>query len=443
MLKPTPSSNGTTINYQPAHVRCQSADTVQRPRIPASQLLPKRLSCQTVQASLPVLPSTPAEWKQAIAAIKEQHVSKRYRACSARCAEILNNLNDESRVEPAYLIYLHFYAAASMEMCTRPLPLTSPYRASILQQARTHYDRASALIQAAEEAVATRTRSCSVSSSRSSSLHSPASSISSRTWTADSATTSIPSSPTTSVCSFEEFRTKSALASPRRPGVPKRVKKVSFSLPPGSKYAEEEETEPDHRMASFRFPEPIVRPDSPTLGFDEEYFKAGVAMCEPPETPTVKVAESALVIGTTPYEKDLPLVPEEDHLTALAEDDNEVIVRVERSVHRYNETLTDLRQQLNIHTVNVETQLAMTPLASGRPSTPTSPGLLCSPGSPKMPVSPLRFSPSPGSSSPVSDARTLDKQERIERLRKNGWRRKRFDPSRYEELAREVLAELE
>jgi hypothetical protein len=224
--------------------------------------------------------------------------------------------------------------------------------------------------------------------------------------------------------------------------VPKRVKKVSFSLPPGSKYADEVETEPDQRLAAFRFPEPVVRPDSPTLGFDEDYFKAGVAMCELPETPKDKAVELPTVIGTTPKEKELPLVPEEHCLAPAREDDNEV-VRVERSVHRYNETLTDLRQQLTSHAVNVQTQLAMTPIASSRPSTPTSLGLLGSPGSPKFNVSPVRFSPSSCSSSPLSDAKALDRQERIERLRKNGWRRKRFDPSRYEELAKEVLAELE
>jgi hypothetical protein len=196
-------------------------------------------------------------------------------------------------------------------------------------------------------------------------------------------------------------------------------------------------------MPAFRFPEPIVRPDSPTLGFDEDYHKAGVAMRQLPDTLKGKVVELPIVIETAPNEKELPLVPEEDHLTSLQGDGNEVVDRVERSVYRYNETLTDLRQQLVSHAVNVDTQLAMTPIVNSRPSTPTSPRLGCSPASPKFPASPVPSSPSSCSLSPTADARALERQERIERLRQNGWRRKRFDPSRYEELAKQVLAELE
>lgn len=427
MLKPTPPSSRASANFQPAHTRCFSADAIQTPR---SQLLPKRLSHQPEPSSLPVLPCTQAEWKRTIAEVKEQHLNKRYRACSARCAEILNNLKDESQVEPAYLIYLHFYAAASMEMCTRPLPLTSPYRTSILHQARTHYDRASSLIQAAEESVAIRTRSCSVSSSRSSSLHSPASSISSQTWTAD---TSIPS-PTNSIYSFDDLRTKSALASPRRPGAPKRVKKVSFSLPLSTK-EEEEEQEEKTRLATFRFPEPIVRPDSPTLGFDDDYFHAGAALRELPEPPKQKVPELPALIPISPSEEELPLKPEDDQLTPVQGDATEDMFRIERSVHRYNETLTHLRNQLASHADNVQTQLSLIPIANSRPSSPASSRFSASPISPRFPVSP--------SSSTFSDAKALDRQERIERLRKVGWRRKRFDPRRYEDLAKEVLAELE
>jgi hypothetical protein len=35
-----------------------------------------------------------------------------------------------------------------------------------------------------------------------------------------------------------------------------------------------------------------------------------------------------------------------------------------------------------------------------------------------------------------------DKQARIERLRRCGWQRKRFDPRKYEELRDSVMAEL-
>jgi hypothetical protein len=54
---------------------------------------PKRHSHQ-VPASLPVLPFTSAEWKRAITEIKKCYVTRRYRACSARCNEILTNTKD-------------------------------------------------------------------------------------------------------------------------------------------------------------------------------------------------------------------------------------------------------------------------------------------------------------------------------------------------------------
>ncbi|CAK7228995.1 hypothetical protein SEUCBS140593_007098 [Sporothrix eucalyptigena] len=47
------------------------------------------------------------------------------------------------------------------------------------------------------------------------------------------------------------------------------------------------------------------------------------------------------------------------------------------------------------------------------------------------------------SSTPIDDeSHALDRKARIERLRRNGWQRKRFDPSRYEALRAAALAEL-
>ncbi|OIW34533.1 hypothetical protein CONLIGDRAFT_8068 [Coniochaeta ligniaria NRRL 30616] len=407
--RPSPS---ISTSFQPSHLRSASTGTVQTPR----PNLPKRYS-QLPPANLPVIPYTQAEWRKAISEVKRQHMSRRYRACSARCAEILDNLKDASQVEPAYLIYLHFYAAASMEMCTRPLPLTSPYRAALLQQARNHYDRAASLIRAAEDSVAVKTRSGSASSSCPPSLHSPSgsvgslSSVSSRAWTAE---TSVPS-PTNSVYSFDEPSTPQS--SPRRHLPPKRVKKVSFSLPLCAEELEEQERE---SAANFRFPEPIIRPDSPTLGFDDEYFHAGASMRDlPPPPPPPK---SSLRIPP-PVVTDLPLLRPGGEGEG---DDDDDFFRVERSVHRYNETLSHLRSQLANHSHNLGAQLVLAADMGSRPSSPAT-----SPRSPTF------------ERANADAARAAEKQARIERLRKNGWVRKRFDSRRYEELAREVLAELE
>lgn len=78
----------------PAHKRNYSDITpmikLSRPPVRTSM---KRQS-QQVPASLPVLPYSSAEWKKAIAEVKRYHVTRRFRACSARCNEILTNVRD-------------------------------------------------------------------------------------------------------------------------------------------------------------------------------------------------------------------------------------------------------------------------------------------------------------------------------------------------------------
>ncbi|KAB5580147.1 hypothetical protein GE09DRAFT_426912 [Coniochaeta sp. 2T2.1] len=443
-----PCPSPIRINFEQSHLRSASTGAVptRRPNQPKRYSL---LPPADLPATLPSIPSTPAEWKQAITEVKQQHLNKRYRACSARCAEILDNLKDPSQVEPAYLIYLHFYAAASMEMCTRPLPLTSPYRAALLQQARNHYDRATCLIQAAEDSVAIKTRSNSVSSSRSgcsSSLHSPSDSINSlssvstaslSTWTADG-TSSATHSPSPSLYSLDGTEPPCTPPPPGRSqpsfrpfvrpfvrpctvsGNKKRVKKVSFSLPLCAKELAEQEREEREAAANFRFPSSeqviIVRPDSPTLGFDGEYFLAGASLHDLPAPPLP--SKSALRLRLRPIPP--PLTPQPDDLQIDPD-----FFRVERSVHKYNQTLAHLRQQLARHSHNLGAQLVQAAdIGSSRPSSPAA-------------------SPTTTFDKAGADARAAEKQARIERLRRNGWARKRFDGRRYKELAREVLAELE
>jgi len=363
----------------------------------------KRLS-QSTPASLPVLPYTPAEWKRAIADVKRQHLTRRYRACAARCNEILDNVKDTSKAEPVYIIYLHFYAATSMELCARTLPPISPSRISLLQQARAHFDRAAALIDAAEDSIVTKARTESVSS-RGSSCHSPAGSISSRAATPETRL----SSPTNSVCSFDDLSSKTA---PQTTGPSKkRVKKVSFSLP-------HEET--------IQIPEPMIRPDSPTLGFDDDYFHSGAArqyLPEPPKETTIKYNEIEL-----PLQLPLTPVPETEPLQLIPEDDAFLMAR---SVDRYCENLSGLRAQLSRHSASLNELLSG--LKDGQPATPRL--LLQAAAETARAASPSGFNDS-------DELRKLDRQARIERLRKNGWQRKRFDARRYEELCETVMSEL-
>ncbi|KAK3328898.1 hypothetical protein B0H66DRAFT_5919 [Apodospora peruviana] len=360
----------------------------------------RRLS-YTPPANLPVLPHTHAEWKREVADIKRLHFGKRWRVCSAKCNEILDNIKDTTNAEPVFLIYLHFYAATSMEICARPLPPTSPFRTSLLQQARSHFERASSLITAAEESALRKLRPGSVNSSRGYNCHSPSESLSSqssslassRSWTPVSQV----SSPTTSVYSFEDLSAKSQFASPV-----KRVKKVSFSLP------HEQHIEPEPvKVQPIPRAGPLVRPDSPTLGFDDECFQTAAAVRQDlPDLPKPKFEEVELPLRNM----------SEPEQIALGED----AFFIARSVDRYCDHLSALRVQLTRHTAYLDDMLSEKVIHTPRALAETS----------------------SSRTSLGADLRALDKQARIERLRANGWQRKRFDARRYEELYDTVMAEL-
>ena len=287
-------------------------------------------------------------------------------------------------------------------MCARPLTKSSTYRTSLLQQARVHYDRAATLIKNAETSVVSRSRSSSAASSASS-LHSASSSIFSHTWTADSDI----SSPTQSICSLE-----SALAKIRPANKPK--KKVSFELPNDIK----------DTWSSFQVSEPLIRPDSPTLGFDDEYYTAAATRQELPKVPERPASRLALreedsFPVTIVSAEDPDSAPQSD--SSDSEDDD--TFGIGRSVHRYRETLSTLKTQIMGHLASVEELLS-------------------------TPVSPLQAAGTANSDEKKSQAvdseelRRLERKARIERLRKTGWQRKRFDARRYEELCDAVMAEL-
>lgn len=78
----------------PGHRRNVSdAPIIKLSRPPVRAKAWKRQS-QQAPVSLPSIPFTSAEWKKAIAEIKQHHVTRRYRACSARCNEILTNIKN-------------------------------------------------------------------------------------------------------------------------------------------------------------------------------------------------------------------------------------------------------------------------------------------------------------------------------------------------------------
>lgn len=402
-----PISNIMTSQPRPArHTRHASLGSMQLP-VRASRAL-NRLSSPMI-SPLPNLPYTAAEWRRTMVEIKRHHVNRRFRACSARCTEILDNLKDISSVEPAHLIYLHFYAANSLEMCARPYPSTVPARAQLLSQARKHYDEAASLIRVAELAAVSLSRSSSRASAMFSggSMHSPSGSISSGTWSTPST-----GSPTNSICSFDDLVSRSSESTAIQ--LHKSKKTVSFQLP-----KEEKLTLPI---------EPIIRPDSPTLGFEDAYFTSPIIKCPLPEPPKRSLIPEPVLPAPSP-DLHAPMPRRSSMRYSLLgqngfyhfDDDSH---KASQSVYRYCDTLVSLKYQLQAHRSDVDA------LLGGSTSHMRKKDFISA------------IVSNPESSVASEELRALDRQARIAKLRQNGWQRKRFDASRYERLCNDVLAEL-
>ncbi|KAI0452745.1 hypothetical protein F5B21DRAFT_322872 [Xylaria acuta] len=335
----------------------------------------------TASPNLVVIPLNALEWKRTIQEVKRKYLARTYRSCSMQCCEILENLKDTSSVEPLHLIYLHFYAASSFEWCARPLSCSSAYRTKLLRSAQEHYTEAEGLIVAAGWDVAERARSPSPASTTS--LSSPRLSASSRT----SGSGSSASSPRTSVFSLDD-ETTAKLARPIRV---KPKKKVSFSSLP----------------EFFEFqPEPYVRPDSPTLGWDD-YVSASTQelyasfpmsptranltsiiklpfegkMSHAPITTTTDAGpkpflktSSRTTTPVTPGSVDKHTITDREYTQERSSTPSNHTFDLEsflqtRSLNRFREQLSALRDQVSRHRVTVEGLLG-TPDDSPKTSTP-------------------------------------------------------------------------
>ncbi|KAI1168716.1 hypothetical protein F5B18DRAFT_192456 [Nemania serpens] len=253
LSRPSPS-----LGHQ-AHYRQQSLPSLKQAMRASLSPLP-----------LAVIPSSPSEWKNTIHEVKQKYLARKYRSCSMQCSDILDNLGDTSAIEPLHLIYLHFYAASSFEWCARPLSSSSAYRTKLLCSAQTHYAEAEALIAAAEWNMTERTRTPSAASTVR--PNSPGLSAGSRT--SDESSTA--SSPRTSTF-FSDDDSPPKLA---RPVCVKPKKKVSFSGLP--------------EFFEFR-PEPYIRPDSPTLGWDSDVFMSPLETYSPFPVPPKRASPTSIM----------------------------------------------------------------------------------------------------------------------------------------------------
>jgi hypothetical protein len=189
----------------------------------------------------------------------------------------------------------------------------------------------------------------------------------------------------------------------------------------------------------------MIRPDSPTLGGFEDAF------CFSPTTPTSpKAMADHQLHNLLPQPKfqeiELPpLQPIPESVESEAEDEqseqhdnnsnNNNTYLVARSVDRCCEHLASLRAQLARHSTSLHDLLASDPSSHSEISTTTA-----TPAT-RLPVA-VAAAANGGSGNGTASAEEA-RRARIERLRRSGWQRKRFDGSRYEVLCEEVLAELE
>ena len=365
---------------------------------------------QNISETLPALPYTSTEWSRVITDVKREFVNRRYRPCATRCSEILDNLKDsvsllenghmkqisnvtQSMVEPAYLIYLHFYAANSLEMLARALDQAAPARVTLFHQARDHYQRASTLIDAADSTVGPALlRRPSGTMTTLPSLHSADSSVSSYVSSTWSSSHSL--SPASSISSIQSAPTSK-----------RKKKRVTFSDVPM---------------------ELLERPDSPTLGLGSFL---GPARSSSPELAGNYSTVPALRASSQPPRSILTPRSAQNEAAPYIDSELDPFWHA-RSVHRYSALLTSLQQQVFRHLNFIEAELGRQQTYIPEEETPPSP------------ITSIMAPTTPGT--PNADKmRSPELQARIERLRAKGWERKRFDARRYAELRESAAADME
>lgn len=253
---------------------------------------------------------------------------------------------------------------------------------------------------------------------------------------------------------------KSSLAQESRTRPAK--KKVSFELPK------------DKSRWSFTLPEPVIRPDSPTLGFDDEYFVAGTMKQELPDVPTKRSSRQEFE-AATPSPPSMPSISEGEELSPTdsssldSSGDEYPFFRHDvtdaesaQSLSRYCETLSSLKTQVANHMVALDSLLESDLQQQEQPESPIlhdTTSLMAaslnrmsvgsrhrSRSSVSVPRSASRMSFANGGGGEAEEdedeARSRDRRARIDKLRMAGWKRKRFDASRYEDLCDTVLEEL-
>ncbi|KAF4123512.1 hypothetical protein GMORB2_6213 [Geosmithia morbida] len=272
-------------------------------------------------------------------------------------------------------------------MQVRSLHHASDHRVKLLARARDHYRRASILSDVEGQNVSTLAASSPPSPYVSSSVDSAATAPFPRCLSPSTTTTSHSPSLSMGGSSVSSNRSSVDTCITTPSPSPEKQHAVPASLPPAAPVQQAQKDQC-----------PTVRPDSPTLGC--------LLPATPPYAHPVSVDLASGLDGDGErnnicfYHDD-----DDDDDEEESEQDHAKVdpFRRSRSLHRFAMALESLHRQINmVHIPAVDT------------------------------VTETEASPSA----------TADLESRIRRLRATGWVRKRFDPSRYEALTEEAMADL-
>ena len=297
-------------------------------------------------------------------------------------------------------------------MQCRNLHHASPARLGLFKEAQTHYHAASKLVSSEEHIVSNLTiLSLSPSSTMMDSpQHSP-------TFSHHSHSTRL-SSP----CPSEE-----PLEKDQKDNDEKIVKQVRFededtcmaessTTEPKDISLPKAESEADEDLDGATF----SRPDSPTLGFDDWLGRSSPDLIVPPLQPLTPTSPEVAEIEVAQPEQEQPeqseIKVEEDEEEDLSSSLFSTLSQKDpyelcASVHRYRDILASLQEQITSHQSFIEKEIA----SSQNPNRYFSEG--------------------------NEAVRKMELQARIERLKANGWNRKRFDVAKYEALRERALAD--
>ncbi|CZR50625.1 uncharacterized protein PAC_00499 [Phialocephala subalpina] len=357
---------------------------------------------------LTILPYTQDEWKKVTEEVKILYSKGQYKHCSMRCKQILDNIKDPHKAHSLYQIYLSFFAASSLEMTASTLHNHSSSKLPLFQESLFFYLQAQSSIDFVSfqhSHYSTASITSSVRSSVDSVFSSPA----------NSARSSLASSPTDEILPVVHKRTISASSSfsslNSRTTGRRHKKKVSFSI----------DINPSPANSDSE-PELPLLPNSAAISSSLlDSFPAPPSQLDPSITST----------------KDLQIQPRSISPTQ----DNLSVYLLTQSLSRYRSHLRDLSTQLQYHISSIHSQISQ--LSQVRKSRRSAlPSQFTGFEKREFGVGlGIGFGSMGMEGVSREEILKVELQERIRRLKENGWRRERFNGERYQLLCERALGE--